>query len=263
MDAMVNQNGLNGLRNGLNHNDNHSDGLVENGAQGMNEMYHGYMSPSAVDDSPELDIIISNVVCSFSVKCHLNLREIALNGSNVEYRRENGLVRMKFRKPKCTASIPSSGKITCTGASSELEAKIAARRCARALQKLGFNCKITNYRIVNVLGVCTMPWNVRIESFSAQHKDIIQYEPELAPGAVYKLKDIRATARIFATGKVTITARSIGAVQAAIEHVYPLLFEFRKERSSEEQLDIDRKKLKDVQSYMSEDEEDSLLSDIN
>ena len=43
------------------------------------------------EEKPELDIIISNVVCSFSVRCHLNLREIALNGSNVEYRRENGV----------------------------------------------------------------------------------------------------------------------------------------------------------------------------
>jgi len=43
------------------------------------------------EEPPELDIVINNVVCSFSVRCHLNLREIALNGSNVEYRRENGV----------------------------------------------------------------------------------------------------------------------------------------------------------------------------
>lgn len=48
-----------------------------------------------MDEKPELDIIINNVVCSFSVRCHLNLREIALNASNVEYRRENG-VQMKI-----------------------------------------------------------------------------------------------------------------------------------------------------------------------
>jgi len=40
---------------------------------------------------PELDIIINNVVCSFNVRCHLNLREIAFRGLNVEYRRENGV----------------------------------------------------------------------------------------------------------------------------------------------------------------------------
>ena len=38
------------------------------------------------DEPPEMDIFINNVVCSFSVRCHLNLKEIALTGSNVEYR---------------------------------------------------------------------------------------------------------------------------------------------------------------------------------
>lgn len=68
---------------------------------------------------PEIDIVINNVVCSFSVRCHLNLREIALNGINVEFRRENGMVTMKLRRPYTTASIWSSGRITCTGATSE------------------------------------------------------------------------------------------------------------------------------------------------
>lgn len=72
---------------------------------------------------PEVDIVINNVVCSFSVRCHLNLREIALNGSNVEYRRENGMVTMKLRRPYTTASIWSSGRITCTGATSERQVK--------------------------------------------------------------------------------------------------------------------------------------------
>ena len=40
---------------------------------------------------PEVDIVINNVVASFNVRCHLNLRDIALRGLNVEYRRENGV----------------------------------------------------------------------------------------------------------------------------------------------------------------------------
>ena len=43
------------------------------------------------DEQKEVDIVINNVVGSFSVKCHLNLRDIALRGHNVEYRRENGV----------------------------------------------------------------------------------------------------------------------------------------------------------------------------
>lgn len=47
---------------------------------------------------PEVDIMINNVVASFNVRCHLNLRQIALNGANVEYRRENGVSKMAFSK---------------------------------------------------------------------------------------------------------------------------------------------------------------------
>lgn len=71
------------------------------------------------ESEPEVDIVISNVVCAFSVRCPLTLKDIALQGANVEYKRENGMVTMKLRKPYTTASIWSSGKITCTGATSE------------------------------------------------------------------------------------------------------------------------------------------------
>lgn len=122
-------------------------------------------------EEPEIDIVINNVVCSFSVRCHLNLREIAINGSNVEYRKENGMVTMKLRRPYTTASIWSSGKITCTGATSEDAAKQAARRFARCLQKLGFNVRFNNYRVVNVLGTCSMPFSIKISSFSERHRE--------------------------------------------------------------------------------------------
>lgn len=87
-------------------------------------------APPVGDDAeqepePEIDIVINNVVCSFSVRCHLNLREIALNGINVEFRRENGMVTMKLRRPYTTASIWSSGRITCTGATSEDQVSVS------------------------------------------------------------------------------------------------------------------------------------------
>nr|CAI5866156.1 unnamed protein product [Callosobruchus analis] len=78
---------------------------------------------------------------------------------------------MKLRRPYTTASIWSSGKITCTGATSEDAAKQAARRFARCLQKLGFNVRFNNYRVVNVLGTCSMPFSIRISSFSERHRE--------------------------------------------------------------------------------------------
>ncbi|XP_047545139.1 TATA box-binding protein-like 1 isoform X1 [Vanessa atalanta] len=183
------------------------------------------------EETPEIDIMINNVVCSFSVKCHLNLREIALNGVNVEFRRENGMVTMKLRRPYTTASIWSSGRVTCTGATSEDQAKIAARRYARALQKLGFQVRFRNFRVVNVLGTCRMPFGIRIIAFSKKYKEA-DYEPELHPGVTYKLYNPKATLKIFSTGGVTITARSVNDVQSAVERIFPLVYEFRKPRTA-------------------------------
>ncbi|KAH8237596.1 hypothetical protein KR038_002081, partial [Drosophila bunnanda] len=189
---------------------------------------------SSDGEEPELDITINNVVCSFSVRCHLKLREIALNGSNVEYRRENGMVTMKLRHPYTTASIWSSGRITCTGATSEPMAKVAARRYARCLGKLGFPTRFQNFRIVNVLGTCSMPWAIKIVNFSERHRSTASYEPELHPGVTYKMIEPKATLKIFSTGSITVTAASVNDVEAAIQHIYPLVFEFRKQRSAEE-----------------------------
>lgn len=92
----------------------------------------------------ELDIIISNVVATFSTRCCLNLHTIASEGNNVIYKPKQGVrnpplvdtqveksqhlifiylfdyfqtVTMELRKPRITANIWSSGKILCTGAS--------------------------------------------------------------------------------------------------------------------------------------------------
>jgi len=192
----------------------------------------GVQEPS---DEPVIDITINNVVCSFSVKSHLNLKQIAQTGFNVEYRRENGMVTMRLRKPYTTASIWSSGKVTCTGATSEEAARIAARRIARAISKLGYpRLRLVNYRVVNVLGTCTMPFAIKITPFSAKHRNIASYEPELHPGVTYRLKHPKATLKIFSTGSITVTAPCVGNVQSAIEHIYPLVNEFRKERSPED-----------------------------
>lgn len=210
-----------------------SSTLVPSSSNNMNGSAHD--TEEAEDKPlPEIDIVINNVVCSFSVRCHLNLRDIALRGMNVEYRKEHGMVTMKLRKPYTTASIWSSGKITCTGANSEDAARVAARRYARILQKLGFSIRFRNFRVVNVLGTCILPFAIKITQFSQAHRDCASYEPELHPGVTYKIKEPKATLKIFSTGSITVTARSVANVQAAIEHIFPLVHEFKKPKAKED-----------------------------
>lgn len=179
------------------------------------------------DDDPILDIVINNVVCCFTTRCHLNLKRIAQEGMNVIYRRDCGMVSMKLRKPSTTASIWSSGKITCTGATSEEQALVAARKIARSVEHLGFKVKFKNFRVVNVLGTCSMPFGINITKFSCEHKESASYEPELHPGVTYRIKNPKATLKIFSTGSITVTAPCIANIQSAIEHIYTLVLQYK------------------------------------
>ncbi|ESO02411.1 hypothetical protein HELRODRAFT_188693 [Helobdella robusta] len=185
-------------------------------------------------ENTEIDIIINNVVSTFYTRCHLDLRKIATNGMNVVYRKENGMVSMKFRKPSVTASIWSSGKVTCTGSTSEEDSKVAARTVARRLWRLGFEAvKFCRFRIVNVLGTCSLPFKIQITEFSRNNPKMASYEPELHPGVTYKILDPKATIKIFSTGSLTVTAPSVANVQAAIEHIYSKVYEYRIEGPTE------------------------------
>ncbi|KAK3091572.1 hypothetical protein FSP39_020899 [Pinctada imbricata] len=205
------------------------------GFDDMNDAQENGESNTCDSDEPTIDIIINNVVCSFSTRCHLNLKQIAMEGMNVEYRRENSMCNMKIRRPYTTASIWSSGKITCTGATSEDLAKVAARRFARILQRLGFKVRFSNYRVVNVLGTCSLPFRIRINEFSKKYPREASYEPELHPGVTYKIPSPKATLKIFSTGSITVTAPRVANIQSAIEHIFPLVLEFRSEKN-----DIDK-----------------------
>ncbi|XP_069090983.1 TATA box-binding protein-like 1 [Pleurodeles waltl] len=180
------------------------------------------------DSDVALDILITNVVCVFRTRCHLNLRKIALEGVNVIYKNNVGKLLMKLRKPRITATIWSSGKIICTGATSEEEAKFGARRLARCLQKLGFQVRFTDFKVVNVLAVCSMPFEIRLPEFAKTNRPHVSYEPELHPAACYRIKTLRATIQIFSTGSITVTGPDVKSVANAVEQIYPFLFECRK-----------------------------------
>ena len=44
----------------------------------------------------------------------------------------------------------------------------------------------------------------------------------------YKIKDPKATLKIFSTGSITVTAPSVTNVQRAVEHIYPYVEEHAK-----------------------------------
>lgn len=78
-----------------------------------------------------------------NLNCKLDLKKIALHARNAEYNPKRfAAVIMRIREPRTTALIFSSGKMVCTGAKSEDDSRLAARKYARIIQKLGFSVSV-------------------------------------------------------------------------------------------------------------------------
>jgi transcription initiation factor TFIID TATA-box-binding protein len=100
----------------------------------------------------------------------LDLKLIALHARNAEYnpKRFAALI-MRIREPKTTALIFASGKMVCTGAKSEEDSKLAARKYARIVQKLGFEAKFSDFKIQNIVGSCDVGFPIKLEGLVCTH----------------------------------------------------------------------------------------------
>jgi transcription initiation factor TFIID TATA-box-binding protein len=76
---------------------------------------------------------------------------------------------MRIREPKTTALIFASGKMVVTGAKSEDDSRLAARKYARIVQKLGFAAKFTDFKIQNIVGSCDVRFPIRLEGLAYSH----------------------------------------------------------------------------------------------
>lgn len=97
------------------------------------------ITPSSADTSNNIVPQLQNIVSTVNLGCKLDLKKIALQARNAEYNPKRfAAVIMRIREPRTTALIFSSGKMVCTGAKSEEQSRLAARKYARIVQKLGF-----------------------------------------------------------------------------------------------------------------------------
>lgn len=125
---------------------------------------------------------------------------------------------MRIREPKTTALIFASGKMVVTGAKSEDDSKLASRKYARIIQKLGFNTKFTDFKIQNIVGSCDVKFPIRLEGLAFSHGTFSSYEPELFPGLIYRMVKPKIVLLIFVSGKIVLTgAKQREEIYAAFE----------------------------------------------
>eukprot|EP00775_Hariotina_reticulata_P008966 gene8966-9141_t len=174
---------------------------------------------------------LQNVVATVDLGCRLELKDIALHARNAEYNPKRfAAVIMRIREPKTTALIFASGKMVCTGAKSEAESRLAAKKYCRIVQRTGFDdVKLKEFKIQNIVGSCDVKFPIRLEGLAYSHGYFATYEPELFPGLIYRMKEPKIVLLIFVSGKVVLTgAKKREEIYAAFENIYPTLQEFRK-----------------------------------
>lgn len=187
------------------------------------------MTPSSAD--PGIVPQLQNIVSTVNLGCKLDLKKIALHARNAEYNPKRfAAVIMRIREPRTTALIFSSGKMVCTGAKSEEDSRLAARKYARIIQKLGFPAKFLDFKIQNMVGSCDVKFPIRLEGLVLLHGQFSSYEPELFPGLIYRMVKPRIVLLIFVSGKVVLTGAKVRQeIYEAFDNIYPILKGFKKQ----------------------------------
>ena len=153
--------------------------------------------------------------------------------------------------PRMVSPSSATSNASCFGHPDPLlqDSRLASRKYARIIQKLGFNAKFTDFKIQNIVGSCDIKFPIRLEGLASRHHHFSSYEPELFPGLVsffeirsylvtsmscrkcshclfqiYRMIKPKIVLLIFVSGKIVLTGAKVREeIYQAFEMIYPVL----------------------------------------
>jgi transcription initiation factor TFIID TATA-box-binding protein len=172
-------------------------------------------------------INIENVVASATLKQTIDLNSVVKAFPTVEYRPEQfpGLV-FRLKKPKTATLIFNSGKMVCTGAKSELQAKRAVRKVVKELKNNGILILgRVSIQVQNIVASASLGGRIDLEK-AVMTLGRTMYEPEQFPGLIYRMDDPKVVILLFASGKLVCTgAKKEEEVYIAVDKLHKRLEE--------------------------------------
>lgn len=169
------------------------------------------------------DIQIQNIVASTTIAEHLDLRSIDETVPDTTYNPEvfPGLV-LRIKNPKTAFLLFRSGKVVCTGAKDLEGIKRSMQQVCDRLTTVGIDVvdepEIT---VQNIVASGDLHGELNLVSTAlAVGLENTEYEPEIFPGIVYRMRDYGVVLLLFSSGKVVCTgARKPEQVTEAINAV--------------------------------------------
>jgi len=151
-------------------------------------------------------INIQNVVASVTLNQRVDLNAVVKSYPGVEYRPEQfpGLV-FRIKRPKTATLIFNSGKMVCTGAKSEKEARKAVMSVIKELKKGGIIIiNKPEFKIQNIVASASLGGKIDLEQAVSKLVKTM-YEPEQFPGLIYRMGEPKVVILIFASGNLVCT----------------------------------------------------------
>ena len=151
-------------------------------------------------------IDIQNVVASAALGQDLDLNSILRIFPGIEYRPEvfPGLV-FRLKKPKTATLIFRTGKMVCTGAKSERQARRAVLMVVDDLKRNGIVISgKPSIQIQNIVASVVLGGRIDLEK-ATYSLERTMYEPEQFPGLIYRMNDPKVVILIFSSGKLVCT----------------------------------------------------------
>ena len=149
---------------------------------------------------------IENVVASATLNQKVDLNAVVKGYPGVEYRPEQfpGLV-FRLKRPKTATLIFNSGKMVCTGAKSEKEARRAVMRVVKELKKSGIIIiSKPELKTQNIVASVSLGGMIDLEQAVIKLAKTM-YEPEQFPGLIYRMDEPKVVILLFASGKLVCT----------------------------------------------------------
>jgi len=132
----------------------------------------------------------------------------------------------RLKRPKTATLIFNSGKMVCTGAKSEKEARRAVMKVIKELKKGGIIIiGKPELKIQNIVASASLGGMIDLEK-AAYSLGKTMYEPEQFPGLIYRMDEPKVVILLFASGKLVCTgAKKEQDVYDAVHKLHEMLEE--------------------------------------
>ncbi|KAL7722610.1 TATA-box-binding protein [Entamoeba marina] len=162
--------------------------------------------------------IVQNIVATVELDCFINLQDVV--------QKRFGALIIRITSPKTTALVFHSGKLVVTGGKTVDDTRLAGRKYARILQRLGYEVKFNHFKVQNIVASCDMKFAISLRDLITLSPRICKYEPEIFPGVVYRLAEPRMVLLIFASGKIVFTGgKDVEQVNNAFTAIFTVLLQ--------------------------------------